>query len=263
MEPHPISCAIRPETIRSQTWPHTSPVISIDSSSSKHIPLFDFDDHPGDHFLSPMQMYEDYDDWSSDSDDDADEVEWNAGITDFALFERDRQQAKAAGKSIPEKWGAMLSSQEAALDRAVERSRNDGLARTPSTESIPDLTPDNSPHLRDDLEVGSYPPPSQSAAPRPAYLASFNAHEDDIDLSFYVPRRSHSSPVIHTMGPKRPGLRDGRTLSGKEHVWRRPGWDIFTVREDPAAELKAEKGSIVSQERQHAAVADFQLALSR
>ena len=98
---------------------------SVHSKSQRDLQLFEdqLDQHPEEHFLSPVSMYE-YDDWASDSDDDDDDdVEWDAGITDFALFDRDRRRARDEGQALPEKWETFYESQASALGRAVERSR--------------------------------------------------------------------------------------------------------------------------------------------
>lgn len=156
------------------TTPSYSPSVS---SSSSHDPFEDeLNASPDTHFLSPIQMYE-YEDWADDSDDSgAEEVEWNAGITDFALFDRDRRTASARQELVPGKWQSLLASQASALQRAVERNRADSASTssngqlppptptvtgnsrqwTPLMEDLPQLTPDNSPNLRDDFDIEAH-----------------------------------------------------------------------------------------------------------
>ena len=62
--------------------------------------------------------------------------------------------------------------------------------------------------------------------------------EDDLPLTFHYHRPSERKQVKDKV--QRPGLTHSRTLSGKVHVWRRPSWHIYPVREDAEAEGEAE-----------------------
>lgn len=215
-----------------------------------------FEDHlnqyPGAHFLSPARVYGDeYDDWSSDSDDDAEDFEWNAGVTDFALFDSDRRRAKATGQALPERWNDLLQSQASALDRSVDRIRVDEEVEKDKDELMPDLTPDVSPHLVDNLGAKTSSSQAAPSAIVPSYLRSRDDDaqdsesaviDDDLTIAFFPPperRRPRPRPA-----PVRPGLsRGSRTLSGKLHSWQRPGLDLSSVKEDPSAEHNAELSS--------------------
>ncbi|CZT25173.1 uncharacterized protein RCC_10902 [Ramularia collo-cygni] len=213
---------------------------------------------PEDHFLSPIQMHE-YEDWDSDSDG-GEEVEWDAGITDFALFNNDRRRAQERQENVPDRWNHLLASQASALQRATQRSRSDS---DPSLEEMPQLTPDNSPSLRDAFDMDSHFKTfghKPQSAPRPNFLdfrptrttkyemddasddSDFDDSEDeddaDLPLSVIMQRakeRQHAARM-----QERPGLRFSRTLSGKQHVWRRPSHEIYPLNEDVAGERKAE-----------------------
>ncbi len=80
------------------------------------------DSNPDSHFLAPIKMYE-YEDWASDSNDEGEEIEWDAGITDFALFDSDRRRARENDQPLPSRWNDMLENQSSALQRARDRSR--------------------------------------------------------------------------------------------------------------------------------------------
>ena len=266
----------RRESERSLTWPPTIRVVSGDSpvhkpelgsmsAAPQSKPINDyFDDdlesNPENHFLSAVEMHE-YDDWTSDSDDDdAEEVEWDAGITDFALFDNDRRRAEESQQPLPSKWNNMLAQQAGALQRAVERSRPDsylapGNRPLSSEEDLPSLTPDSSPNLRDDLDVESYHGQTQARPTVPSYLTititppeasssdeAVEDGDDDLPLSFYVARKQALSARTRRM--ERPGLRHSRTMSGRVHVWQRPSIDIYPVGEDPDAERRAELATI-------------------
>lgn len=233
----------RPEPARSATWPsqnHTS--ISADAQAFKD----DLEQHPERHFLSPMTA-EEYYGWNSDSDDgDEDDGggEWVAGIMDFSLFTADRKRAMETGQPLDGKWDSFVSNQAEAFERSVERVRGSG------SEDVPALTPDASPELRDDLEDDSEGevdggrmvmpqirvPDYLTIEVKPAGadgagLAILGPH-DDLPLSLGFARKKRV---------QRPGLRHARTMSGRKHVWRRPGEDIFTVGEDLDAEEEAER----------------------
>ncbi|PIA94194.1 hypothetical protein CB0940_08026 [Cercospora beticola] len=224
----------------------------------------EINEDPASHFLSPAKMAYEYEDWAEDSDDDAEEVEWDAGITDFALFHQDRRQAQARRTSVPDRWESLLSSQASALQRAVQRNRSDSdptRARTwtPLAQDVPHLTPDNSPTLRDDFDIDHY---CGGHAPRPSipnYLQSAFApseelsDDDDYDyetdsddeelpIDYLVERARERRRAARKM--ERPGMRFNRTMSGKVHVWRRPSWQLHDVGEDPEAERRAELASV-------------------
>jgi hypothetical protein len=260
----------RPELQRTSTWPPTirvvtdgpnahKPPVGTQSAASKAKPTpsyfeDDVEDHPEDHFLSPM--YE-YDDWADDSDDDGEEIEWDAGITDFALFDSDRRRAQEEHDSLPSKWKGFRSEQQAALERAVHRSRAQSAPETTRPplpmDAVPGLTPDSSPNLKDDLDVESFHGQSSARPVVPSYLTITVTPPDDDDdadvedsiesdedlpLSFYINRANRRRQERRKL--ERPGLRSSRTLSGKVHVWQRPDWHIYKIGEDPDAERKAE-----------------------
>ena len=254
----------RPESERRVTWPpavHASVTSGslFDKGGSATPSIVDHGDSPYDlfeadlennpeyHFLSPIQMYE-YEDWAEDSDSDAEEVEWDAGITDFALFDDDRRRAQESNRPLPSKWTGMLAQQSSALQRAVERRRRDSdpqpLNRSQDTpeDEVPSLTPDVSPDLRDDLDVESFHGQAVARPTVPNYLTitvtppDDEVGDEDVPLSFYVARKHASSPNRKL---QRPGLRHSRTMSGRAHTWMRPS--MFTVGEDSEGEEKAER----------------------
>ncbi|KAK4544746.1 hypothetical protein LTR36_003995 [Oleoguttula mirabilis] len=216
----------------------------------------DLEDHPENHFLSPIHEYERWAD-DSDDDDDSDEVEWDAGITDFALFDHDKRRAEAGEEHLASRWDDFVSTQEATLHRAVQRARSNSgpdTTRPPLPfDEMPSLTPDSSPHLRDDLaeEVEPYRQHLSASSRRrsvPNFLtmtvtpasghAGIFADDEDLPISLYVPRVQRVQRASRKL--ERPGLRYARTMSGKAHVWRRPGWDMYSVGEDAEAERRAE-----------------------
>lgn len=242
-----------------QGHPSTTPQIKITPDTVED----DFEDalerHPEDHFLSPIQMYEYEDFWDDDSDDDGEEVEWDAGITDFALFDNDRRRAQETNEPLPNKWSHMLSEQESALQRAVKRNRAESDPEPvnrpflAAEDDVPSLTPDTSPNLRDDLDVESFYGQNSPRPSVPHYLTvtitppendddRMINEEDDLPLSFYVSRNHMGSQTSRKL--QRPGLRHSRTMSGRSHSWQRPGFNIYTVGEDPEAERTAELGMI-------------------
>ncbi|KAI6884167.1 hypothetical protein KC363_g3689 [Hortaea werneckii] len=298
--------------------PHLKPVLpsdmADDDSLSDHPEDLNDTCNPEDLFLSPMHPYED---WNSDSDSDAgSEIEWDAGITDFALFDDDRRRAEEEGSALPTRWDSFMDSQNEALDRAAQRSLRSSsmpdITKPPlpmefahgdeeeeggSDNETPGLTPDTSPNLPDDMEVEApaalsskdqnmVPARSQSEPHliMPRYhtiellppLDDERTIQDDEDLPFtFSYRRNNPASTlgtIHTPAKKLPHprpnflsetslsqhqhLRDAkgrlqrppgllgtgrRTLSGKLHVWRRPGWGIFSVGEDVEGERRAEE----------------------
>ncbi|CAK4030341.1 Hypothetical predicted protein [Lecanosticta acicola] len=289
MPPQPEQAEKRLEPVRSATRLQTKRFLRVGETDFEMVhktqpapptaplntkPVYDpFEDelnkHPEDHFLSPVQMYE-YEDWAEDSDDDAEEVEWDAGITDFALFESDRRRAQERHEDIPGRWDGLLASQASALQRVVERNRADSSPQrrwTPLLEDLPGLTPDSSPDLRGDFDIHAHcaPRQQQRTTPRqtnnsvPNYLTirvtpppedssdydsdDFDDDEDseddsDIPVSFLVERARERRRQARKL--ERPGLRYSRTMSGKVHVWRRPSAQIYSVGEDVEAEKRAE-----------------------
>lgn len=123
----------------------------------------DIDDNPHSHFLSPVHMYELWDDSDDDSDDGS--FEFDAGITDFALFNDDYKRAKELNLPLSDKWNDFVEGQAEALDRAVARTRAERNDQSTSPfspgwsfsqpEGLPSLTPDTSPRLADDLDYDS------------------------------------------------------------------------------------------------------------
>ena len=210
----------------------------------------DLEQNPENHFLSPVHANEYYACWDSDDDDDDDgeDVEWNAGITDFALFASDRKRAQETGEPLDAKWDNMLASQADALERSNERVRE---SETGPAE-LPDLTPDTSPSLRDSAEFEQHerhtgPVPNYlTVEVRPAELSDFqdalSEPKYDLPASFYWARKRGLAKGI--LRVERPGLAHTRTLSGRVHVWRKPGKDMFTVGEDVDAEEEAERGEL-------------------
>ena len=255
--------ANRPELERSQTYPPTvkrdaeseSGTMSAQTKPAYNSFEDELESNPDLHFLSPIQPYE-YFDWADDSDDDDGEevVEWDAGITDFALFDNDKRQAEQHGERLPDKWQGVVASQASALERSIHRRQTESdlpdLARTASAESMPGLTPDSSPNLRDDLDVETFEDHSAQPSKGQTYLtvvitpddAEENAFEEDegLPLSFYVDSGKQQRIASGKRKLQRPGLRHSRTLSGKAHVWRRPSWHIYPVGEDVEAEEAAE-----------------------
>ncbi|KAF2725354.1 hypothetical protein K431DRAFT_291020 [Polychaeton citri CBS 116435] len=216
---------------------------------------------------------------SDDEDDDDDDFDWDAGITDFTLYSSDRNKSIASGHPIDTKWASFVAGQADALQRAVlRRRRSDSSLRSHTSEdeasahradSVPALTPDASPELRDNMddEQQYYHPTPRFPAPStqgttdckpqgyisvivepPARLFSALDYEsrrtddiseeeeddDDFDddeppLEFYIHRHLEGR---HQRKVQRPGLWGSRTLSGKLHSWRRPSWHLHPVIED-------------------------------
>ena len=212
----------------------------------------DLNSYAEDVFLSPIRMYE-YEDWASDSDDDPEEVEWDAGITDFALFDDDRRRAQESNGRLPTKWNDMLENQTSALERAVARTRagsntNQVGWSTMTPEDMPSLTPDSSPELRDDLDIESYHGQNVARPSVPNYLTTVigeraeKQEKGNADLSESTSTESKSphSQIKAKRKRERPGLRHSRTMSGQVHAWTPPSRNMYTLGEEPDAERREE-----------------------
>lgn len=150
----------------------------------------DLNNNPHSHFLSPVHMYESWDD--SDDDDD-DDCQFDAGITDFALFSDDYKRAKEQDVPLSDKWNDFVADQEEAYNRTIARTRADLTDRpagpfytgssSAQTDAVPSLTPDTSPRLADDLDFDSV---EESTSSLP-YQTKIVAPD--------LPRRPASSPI--------------------------------------------------------------------
>ncbi|KXL48731.1 hypothetical protein M433DRAFT_1794 [Acidomyces richmondensis BFW] len=260
----------RPVLKRTWTWPpatstsvdgicptllHFSSVCSATASTAVlHTQGEDNLENPGDHFLSPMYQSEDWADTSDDDgDDDGDDFEWDAGITDFALFDNDRREVEEGNGRLPPMWRKFMTSQECALQRSMERCRQEfDLDQLRPPLPCPDLTPDSSPNLADDLETEASDSRPKSEPTVPNYLTIIVAPPDDdessiesdedMPLSFFV-KQVHRRLRLRSK-ISRPGLQHNRTLSGKLHVWQRPS--LYAVGEEPEAEQRAERSGVAS-----------------
>ncbi len=243
------------DALKGQNEPRST--ISLSTKPTHDTFEEDLENNPENHFLSPIQMYE-YEDWAEDSDSE-DEVEWDAGIMDFALFDEDRRKAQEGDAPLPSKWSDMLAKQNDALQRAVKRSRDDSnsedhvmIPAQTSDNELPNLTPDTSPDLRDDLDVESFHGQTSLRPSIPNYLTipvepsdkqSGEVVEEtkDLPLSTYVAKQQQQQRATGDRKLQRPGMRYARTLSGRVHTWRRPSWNIYPVGEDAEAENRAEQ----------------------
>ncbi|KAK0922035.1 hypothetical protein LTR91_005528 [Friedmanniomyces endolithicus] len=268
-----MSTPLRPQLVRTPTWPPstlriaTKPPQASNSDSetmstpttSKPIPNQyldeDLEDHPDAHFLSPLYEYED---WASGSDADDSDTEWNAGITDFALFQSDTQRANETSGPVDSKWAAFVSEQQLARQRAAQRSRvvSPDLSKPPLPfEDLPGLAPDSSPSLRDDLEPEAHGmarepsylttllspprPEEQTIGPGDSLPLSLDHFDDDGDYDDGEVEKGLWMPMVPTRVQsrlRRPGMKGARTLSGKRHAWRRPGWGMYSIGEEAEAE---------------------------
>ncbi|TKA64135.1 hypothetical protein B0A55_11538 [Friedmanniomyces simplex] len=279
-----MSTPLRSQLSRTHTWPPSTPRLTTDapvaykseagpmstSTSTNSPPTTkeyldeDLEDHPEDHFLSPIYSHSD---WPSDSDDDEEETDWDAGITDFALFDTDRRRAQETHEQLDRRWAAFLSTQHSALQRAAQRNRAETEPETTRPplpfEDLPGLTPDTSPSLRDDLEVEAVAEGPETRVPGyltvtltppspeerrvdendelPLFFFFFDDDDNDDDAKNKAKRRG-SAPPPRPFKAQRPGLRHARTLSGKAHSWRRPGWGLRVIGEEPDEEARAERG---------------------
>ncbi|KAK1067328.1 hypothetical protein LTR74_006532 [Friedmanniomyces endolithicus] len=263
-----MSTPIRPQLSRTPTWPPSTLRLATElplpsnsraksSSTTTTTPKpnpdqyldEDVETHPDAHFLSPLYEYED---WASDSDADDSDTEWNAGITDFALFQSDAQLANQTSSSVDPKWAHVVSEQQSARQRAMARvCASPDFTKPPLPfEELPGLTPDSSPSLRDDLDVETHGaarehsylttllvPPSlkeRTVGPGDALPLSLDCSlhadydDDDVEKGLWM-------PVVQRR-MQRPGLRGARTLSGRRHSWRRPGWGMFVIGEEGEGE---------------------------
>lgn len=219
----------------------------------------DFDEYPDRIFSSPVKMYE-YDDWASDSDEDDEQAEWDAGITDFALFDYDRREAHEKNEPVPVKWSGVMQNQASALQRSVQRYHADSCSKQNdslriNSEDVPGLTPDQSPDLRNDLDVESYDGHARPMASMPMYFTEERSprtergdgdHAYQKPMKFLTPitrqRAQSSSPSIRRQ--QRPGLSHSRTMSGHIHSWRKPDRKMYTVGEEPQAESEEDESAI-------------------
>jgi len=226
----------------------TSPSPDVQTAPMNAIPTIivtpafeeDLEEHPENHFLTPMTAEERYYGWDSDSDDEDFDGEWNAGITDFSLFTSNRKRAMETGEPLDGKWDSFVAGQADVFERSRERvMRGSGS----EVDQTPELTPDTSPHLKDDIEDDAEMDKKRDVMvwmPVPDYLifevkpstSTAIGPDDDLPLSL---TKAGQRRV------ERPGLKYSRTLSGKRHVWQEPNWDMPTVGEDIDAEEEAEQ----------------------
>lgn len=150
-----------PDPTTAKLMPNNARYSGFATSNSRYEE--DIDDNPHSHFLSPVHMYESWDDSDDDSDDGS--FEFDAGITDFALFNDDYKRAKELNLPLSDKWNDFVEGQAEALDRAVARTRSERNEHAAGQfspgwsfsqpEGLPSLTPDTSPRLADDLDYDS------------------------------------------------------------------------------------------------------------
>lgn len=106
-----------------------------------------------------------YESWDDSDDDDDDDYQFDAGITDFALFNDDYKRAKEEDTPLSAKWNDLIADQTDAYNRAIARTRAELVDRPTSPfdsgsnsaqhDAVPSLTPDTSPRLVDDLDFDS------------------------------------------------------------------------------------------------------------
>ena len=206
----------------------------------------DLDDYPDHYFLSPIAADE-YEDWSSDSEDDGEGIEWSAGITDFALFRQDRRVANASKESPTlDRWKALLENQSFALQRSLQRVQATAESRRVlepllEADDTPGLTPDASPCLRDDLDDCPDEMRSSGGAGIPNYLTIIvtppgEDHRKDQESKVLASVARKQAWNLAKRQRERPGLAHTRTLSGHLHSWRSPSWYVYTVSEEVDAE---------------------------
>lgn len=207
------------------------------------------DKDPGSYFLSPID---------EEDEDDGEEIEWDAGIDDFALYAEERSTGFM--NKPKDKWHRLEDSQQQALERALARAQADSApvtqSKPPAADEIPGLTPDHSPRLQDNLEM---PDPMPK---RPHYVTVIVTPPDEDDEEDDAPlfMRSYNTVRVKHRVP-RPGLRHTRTLSGKHHSWSRPSFHLYTVEDQPEEEEKrAERAPILRRSDMQDDDEDAQLA---
>ncbi|KAK6429263.1 hypothetical protein LTR95_014590 [Oleoguttula sp. CCFEE 5521] len=256
--------------------PHIPRILATSAPALEDADEIDLD--PQSHFLSPMASYE-Y--WSDDNDDDDDDIpDWDAGIVDFGLFYEDHKKADVP---LPRKWNGLLGNQAQLYQQTVKRTSTavepEFLARNGSGDSLPSLTPDASPQVKDDMEYDSdgdglvmpirrnapvfhlvITPPEGDLETALAEAAAGNEtdEEDYLPLSFFVKRSQaqrkaaaqHTTvmPLGSVLQPRmvRPGLKSDRTLSGKRHSWAKPGRGLYSIHEGVREEA-AEAEDVVAK----------------
>nr|OQO16427.1 hypothetical protein B0A51_17173 [Rachicladosporium sp. CCFEE 5018] len=255
--------------------PHTPRILATSAPTLEDADEIDLD--PQSHFLSPMASYE-Y--WSDDDEDDDDGPDWDAGIIDFGLFYEDHKKADVP---VPSKWNGLLADQAQLYQQNVKRSSTavepEFLARNGSGDSLPGLTPDASPQVKDDMDYDSdgdglvmptrrnapvfnliITPPEEDLEGALAEAAAGNEtdEEDYLPLSFFVRRSQaqrkaaaqHGSAAA-SVQPKltRPGLKSDRTLSGKRHSWVKPSRGLYSIREGVREEAAEAEDVVAKPER--------------
>ncbi|OQN98520.1 hypothetical protein B0A48_15781 [Cryoendolithus antarcticus] len=258
--------------------PHTPRILATSASALEDADEIDLD--PQSHFLSPMASYE-Y--WSDDDEDDDDGPDWDAGIIDFGLFYEDHKKANVP---LPSKWNGLLADQAQLYQQNVKQSSTavepEFLARSGSGDSLPGLTPDASPQVKDDMDYDSdgdglvmptrrntpvfnliITPPEEDLEAALADAAPGNEtdEEDYLPLSFFVKRgqaqrraaaqyeiAASSTPAVQ-LRLVRPGLKSDRTLSGKRHSWVKPGRGLYSIREGVREEAAEAEDVVAKPER--------------
>jgi len=162
----------------------------------------DLDNNPHSHFLSPVHMYESWDD--SDDDDD-DDCQFDAGITDFALFSDDYKRAKEADAPLSDKWNDFVADQEEAYNRTIARTRADLNDRSAGPfysgssfaqpDAVPSLTPDTSPRLADDLDFDSGEE-STSSLPYQTKIVTPDLPHRPASAPIDIPRSRHTLSTL-------------------------------------------------------------------
>ena len=122
---------------------------------------------------------------------------FDAGITDFALFNDDYKRAKEEDTPLSAKWNDLIADQTDAYNRALARTRAELVDRPTSPfdsgsnsaqhDAVPSLTPDTSPRLVDDLDFDSGAEESTSTLSLP-YRTKIVTPED-------LPNRPASAPI--------------------------------------------------------------------
>ena len=162
----------------------------------------DLDNNPHSHFLLPVHMYESWDD--SDDDDD-DDCQFDAGITDFALFSDDYKRAKETDAPLSDKWNDFVADQEEAYNRTIARTRADLNDRSAGPfysgssfaqpDAVPSLTPDTSPRLADDLDFDSGEE-STSSLPYQTKIVTPDLPHRPASAPIDIPRSRHTLSTL-------------------------------------------------------------------